>query len=380
MRWLVRALVAVAVLLLVVGGASAAAFAYDAAHRHELLPGVTIGGLPAGDRHAAAVLQAVEHGVAGVGETAVQVVAADQEARLRLDQLGLRSDAAGAMARAQADAEGLGTARRVYHRLLGKPLRRDYDVRLRVDRPAVEAAVAELGRRVHQPAVDARVDTSTGMVTVLPAASGRTLDVAAVTERVHHLVEGVANGEAAPAVVEVEPKVVEPAVTGFTDVLLVRTAENRLYHYEDGALVKTYTIATGTARYPTPKGTFDIVLKRRNPTWVNPDPGGWGRSMPARIGPGPRNPLGTRALNLDAPGIRIHGTSNVASLGRNASHGCIRMAMADVEELFDRVEQGTPVAIVEGPPPAQPDPAAGPVESSVPGAPTPDVPVDLDAG
>jgi hypothetical protein len=117
------------------------------------------------------------------------------------------------------------------------------------------------------------------------------------------------------------------------------------------------------------------ILKRRNPTWVNPDPSGWGASLPPRIGPGPRNPLGTRAMNLSTPGIRIHGTSNVASLGTSASHGCIRMSIPEAEELFEKVDQGTPVVIIQGPPPP-PAPPKAPLSTFA----NPDAPIDLEAG
>ena len=150
----------------------------------------------------------------------------------------------------------------------------------------------------------------------------------------------------------------KPKVTGFADVILVRTGENRLYHYENGVLAKTYTVATGTPQYPTPKGNFQIVLKRFRPTWVNPDPTGWGKSLPKSIPPGPGNPLGTRAMNLNSPGIRIHGTSNVRSLGtagvaRLHPHGHARGRGAVRE-----VDSGTPVIIISGPPQGRPRPAA----------------------
>jgi lipoprotein-anchoring transpeptidase ErfK/SrfK len=70
--------------------------------------------------------------------------------------------------------------------------------------------------------------------------------------------------------------------------------------------------------------------------------------MPAYIGPGPNNPLGTRAMNLSIGGIRIHGTPDSGSIGGPASHGCIRMYMHDAEELFDIIDVGTPVLIVGG--------------------------------
>jgi L,D-transpeptidase ErfK/SrfK len=92
-----------------------------------------------------------------------------------------------------------------------------------------------------------------------------------------------------------------------------------------------------------------VTLKRYLPTWVNPW-SKWSMDMPAKIGPGPGNPLGTRALNLSAPGIRIHGTPHARSIGYSVSHGCIRMRMPDVEALYPLVPKGTPVFIVKAAP------------------------------
>jgi L,D-transpeptidase ErfK/SrfK len=97
--------------------------------------------------------------------------------------------------------------------------------------------------------------------------------------------------------------------------------------------------------FDTPQGHFEIVNKRVNPTWVNPATTTWGKDEPAVIPPGPDNPLGTRAMDLSAPGIRIHGTPDDASIGHWASHGCVRMHIADAEALFDLVDVGTPVII-----------------------------------
>jgi lipoprotein-anchoring transpeptidase ErfK/SrfK len=68
--------------------------------------------------------------------------------------------------------------------------------------------------------------------------------------------------------------------------------------------------------------------------------------MPEYVPPGPGNPLGTRAMQLDADSIYIHGTPNDGSIGTHASHGCIRMHMGDAEDLYQRVQIGTPVLIV----------------------------------
>lgn len=380
------ALLAATGTLFLLGAAALAALRYDSAHRDELLPGVTVDHLAVGRRSAAAVVRALDEKLPPVGTTSLRIVAGDRQVEVTLAQLGLRSDAAETVARARAEADRLGPATRLWHRVLDKPVVQNYDVRLQVDRAAVRRTVAQLAAQVKMAPVDARIDTSSGLVSILPAAEGHALDQDTTTSRLFNLADRLANGAAISADVQAPLTTLAPKVTGFADVILVRTAENKLYHYENGNLAKTYTVATGSSRFPTPKGAFSVVLKRRNPTWVNPDPGGWGKSLPARIAAGPRNPLGTRALNLSAPNIRIHGTGNVASLGHPASHGCIRMAMSDVEELFDQVDQGTPVTIIQGPPPP---PAAVPAAppGAVPGQPAPiaavgnpNAPVDLEAG
>jgi L,D-transpeptidase ErfK/SrfK len=82
-----------------------------------------------------------------------------------------------------------------------------------------------------------------------------------------------------------------------------------------------------------------------NPWWRPPD-SAWARGLKP-IPPGPGNPLGTRWMGLSAPGVGIHGTPDAASIGYSASHGCIRMYIPDATWLFDHVQLGTPVLIVD---------------------------------
>jgi lipoprotein-anchoring transpeptidase ErfK/SrfK len=131
------------------------------------------------------------------------------------------------------------------------------------------------------------------------------------------------------------------------ETIIIRISQNKLYLYDGLKLKKTYRVATGQlGQYPTPMGHWEIINKRINPTWVNPAKDTWGRNEPDIIPPGPDNPLGTRALDLNAPGIRIHGTPADYSIGTYASHGCIRMHIPQSEELFGLVGVGTPVIIV----------------------------------
>jgi len=126
--------------------------------------------------------------------------------------------------------------------------------------------------------------------------------------------------------------------------LIVSLTKRRIFLFKGDKLVKTYPCAIGTPAHPTPRGDFIIEAKRYMPTWSNPG-SGWAKDMPATIAPGPSNPLGLRALNLNYPGIRIHGTTNIGSIGSAASHGCMRVPNSLIVDLYPRVEVNDPVYI-----------------------------------
>ena len=129
-------------------------------------------------------------------------------------------------------------------------------------------------------------------------------------------------------------------------MLVVHIGENRLYVYKNHKLSTTFPVATGMSRYPTPTGRYSVTQKRFMPTWYNPHDD-WSKNEPETIPPGPSNPLGLRAMNLSAPGIRIHGTPSDYSIGYNASHGCIRMHNSDVLKLYPMVPTGTTVFLTQ---------------------------------
>lgn len=113
--------------------------------------------------------------------------------------------------------------------------------------------------------------------------------------------------------------------------------------YIDGKLVKQYPVAVGQSAYPTPTGNFVVTEKIENPTWTPPN-SPWAAGLEA-IPPGSSNPLGTRWIGTSAPLVGIHGTPSDWSIGTAASHGCVRMHISDVEDLFTRVTVGMPVEI-----------------------------------
>jgi lipoprotein-anchoring transpeptidase ErfK/SrfK len=118
--------------------------------------------------------------------------------------------------------------------------------------------------------------------------------------------------------------------------IVISIPDRKLALMEDGRVVKIYPVAVGAEATPSPTGSFTVIARVSHPTWYGP-----GKVVP----PGTRNPLGPRWIGLSRRGYGIHGTSSPRSIGRPASHGCIRMHNADVEELFGLVEIGDAVEL-----------------------------------
>ncbi|MBI3930005.1 MAG: L,D-transpeptidase family protein [Armatimonadetes bacterium] len=115
---------------------------------------------------------------------------------------------------------------------------------------------------------------------------------------------------------------------------------------EPGVPLRRFPIAHGTDQYPTPTGSFTVIEKVPDPTWLPPD-SPWAEGVEP-VPPGPGNPLGTRWIGLTGGMVGIHGTSSPGSIGSRASHGCVRMYVSDVERLYEMVKVGTPVTIFGG--------------------------------
>ncbi len=124
-------------------------------------------------------------------------------------------------------------------------------------------------------------------------------------------------------------------------VIVVSLQDHKLALVEDGQLRKVYTVAVGKPSTPSPEGTFTIARCVQNPTYHHGD---------RTVLPGPTNPVGTRWMGLSKTGYGIHGTNEPKSIGKSASHGCIRMARADLEEFYALIAVGDQVQII-----AQPD-------------------------
>jgi hypothetical protein len=119
--------------------------------------------------------------------------------------------------------------------------------------------------------------------------------------------------------------------------IVVSLQDRKLALIEYGQVKKVYNVAVGKPSTPSPEGTFTIERRVANPVYHHD-----GRT----IEPGPANPVGSRWMGLSTKGYGIHGTNEPKSIGKAASHGCIRMGKADLEEFYALVAVGDQVQIV----------------------------------
>jgi L,D-transpeptidase ErfK/SrfK len=120
--------------------------------------------------------------------------------------------------------------------------------------------------------------------------------------------------------------------------IVISIPDRKLAVLEGDRVLRVFPTAVGAPRTPSPTGSFKIVARIADPTWY-----GHGRI----VAPGKNNPVGTRWLGLSIKGYGIHGTNAPSSIGHSASHGCIRMRNHDVEQLFEMVQVGDDVQLLE---------------------------------
>jgi lipoprotein-anchoring transpeptidase ErfK/SrfK len=208
--------------------------------------------------------------------------------------------------------------------------------------PRIERYVRTLARRFDRTAVDSRLLLRGGKPFATKERPGRRLRRVLVAR---DLFRSLKTHVREP--VELRTEKVEPATSrkSIGDVIVINRGANKLFLYDGMKLRRTFGVATGESRYPTPLGRFHIIVKWRHPWWYPPQ-SDWAKDAKP-IPPGPGNPLGTRWMGISSPAVGIHGTPDPASIGYSVSHGCIRMRIPEVEWLFNQVDVGTPVYIVK---------------------------------
>ena len=342
-RWPLIVGLAAGVFVLALSGVAYAAYRYEQANAGRILPGTKVGGVDVSEMTRREAIAAVQARVTLDLDRELVVFVEGQRFTTTPRRLGRRAWVGQAVDEAMKDSERFGWVERAWRRFRDDPVHIDVELTLEGDR-GVEVFVRRTARKVSVPPRNASIGIGKdGALEFRRSKPGAALDV----HRAERLLSAALDDGSSIVRFSVHPVAakIDPRNIGPTIVVHVDT--NRLDLYEGFQVAHSWDVATAKPGYVTPVGEWTLYQKRENPTWYNPALDSWGAGLPAVVPGGPGNPMGTRALYITAPGlIRIHGTTSPDSIGRYASHGCIRMHNEQVEELYDLVPVGTKVIIV----------------------------------
>jgi hypothetical protein len=324
---------------------AASAFAYDTARDDLIAPGVRVAGVNVGGMRSSEARRKLEAELAARLERPVVVRVVGRRFRLTAAKVGLAVDADG-MTRSAVDSSRSGwLATRVWRGLTGHHVNTDLPAQVDYSGVAVRRFVKRVARAINRPPRDASVEFKLASLPAVPSQTGLRLRRLALRRSVELALSRPTGRGVRGHVRVLKPKVTTGRLAKkYPEVITVDRPHFVLRFFNRLRLRKTYKIAVGQAGLETPAGLYHIQDKAVNPTWHVPDSAWAGDLAGKSIPPGPENPIKARWMGIYA-GAGIHGTTELASLGTAASHGCIRMAIPDVEELFDKVPLQTPVFI-----------------------------------
>lgn len=326
--------------VLLLGGAMVAG-AWASGPSDRILSGVRVAGLDVGGMTRGEAIEAVKAHLRPSLHRPIMVRVGGRSFRMTPAGVGRGRAVDQAVDEALAGPR-LGVFGRFWHKVVKRPVTMNVNAAGTRRDEHVAAFVGRIASKVAVAPVDAAFALRDGEVVKRHARSGRALNQAAATRALLKALGDPGRSAVKLRLLPVAPKVTD---AGLGQTIEIDKSVNRLWLYQGLKVVKSYRVATAKVGFVTPSGTWKVAYKEVNPAWHNPAPTTWGKDMPLVIPPGPGNPLGTRAMALNAPGILIHGSYATGSIGGYASHGCIRMTIWDAEDIFPRVAVGTRVLI-----------------------------------
>jgi len=338
--------IAVLVTALLLLGVVGAAYAYDSSQKDKIADGVTIGGVDVGGLDEEEAIAKVHRKLVAPLKTSLAVSFDGKKWKLTGEQLKIRASLDTAVEKAVEDSQQGGFPGRLVRYVSGGEVDESIRPEVAYSEAAINRFVRKVAEEINREPKNADVEPSGASLEVVAGENGRKLRDN-LLER--DLKAAVLNANA-PHTVKAKVHSVAPEVTKqevaaeYPSYLTLDRSTFTLRLWKHLKLAKTYTVAVGMEGLETPEGLYAIQEKEENPVWRVPN-SAWAGSLAGQtIPPGPSNPIKARWMGI-YEGAGIHGTEETYSLGSAASHGCVRMAIPDVEELYDEVEVGTPIFI-----------------------------------
>jgi lipoprotein-anchoring transpeptidase ErfK/SrfK len=334
----------VAAVLVVLG--VGAAFAYDSSQKDKIADGVHIAGVDVGGLTGDEAAALVRRRLLAPLRHSLEVSFDGDDWKLPGAKLEVRAEVDQAVEEAVADSQDGGFPGRLVRYVTGEEVSESIKPRVTYSRRAVNRFVRHVAEEIDREPKNADVQASGDSLEVVAGRYGRKLRDNKLTADLNAAVLNASSPHTIVAAVHAtKPEVTKNEVAAeYPSYLTLDRSTFTLRLWEHLKLAKTYTVAVGMEGLETPEGQYEIEEKEENPTWHVPDSAWAGSLAGTTVPPGPANPIKARWMAI-YEGAGIHGTEETESLGSAASHGCVRMAIPDVEELYDRVEVGTPIYI-----------------------------------
>ena len=318
----------------------------DRSGRDTIAEGISIAGIDVGGLDSEQARAAItEHLVKNL-EVPVEVNYHEKKYVLQPDKLDVQVDVGGMVEEALGRSREGGILSRLWRRATGGEVVADIGLDSSFSDGALGDYITTISEDIDQDPVDASITPSPSSLTPISGQEGLKVDADKLRDDIAAvLLDSDASRTIRPEVKHVAPAVSTDELAGqYPTYITVDRASFRLRLYRNLELEREYTVAIGAVGFDTPVGLYHLQDKQVDPIWHVPEED-WAGDLAGRdIPPGPENPLKARWMGI-YDGAGIHGTDDIGSLGSAASHGCVRMAVGDVIDLYDRVDIGTPIYI-----------------------------------
>ncbi len=325
--------------------AAVGAYAWDQAKAGEIANGIRVGGVPIGGLSEKQARQRLRNQLVRPLKQPITVTFEGKQYILSAHRLKIHADIAGMVDAAQSASREGSLPTRIWRYATGDNVYRNLPARVGYSHAAINDFVSAAADAIDREATDATVQPSPSSLNAVPGKDGVALDQSKLRSQLVSAI-GSGNQERIEAPVHrTHPQVTTAELASkYPTYITIDRGQFTLRLWQNLKLVKSYPIAVGMSGLETPAGTYTIDDKQVNPSWYVPD-AAWAGSLAGKvIPPGPEDPIKARWMGF-YNGAGIHGTDETASIGSYASHGCVRMLIPDVIELYPRVPLGSPIYI-----------------------------------
>jgi lipoprotein-anchoring transpeptidase ErfK/SrfK len=344
-----RVLIALAALVVLGLVLAVGVWAYDNSQKDEIASGVKIGGVDVGGHSEDEARRIIKREVVAPLQQPVTVSYGGKSYTLDADRLHETADVDGMVQEAVDRSREGGILDRVARYATGGDVNADLEPRVAFKESAVKDFVNQLAERIDQDPVDASVVPTDGGTKLIKHAGepGLAVDKGPTTKAIDDAVRSPGRDQPVhPVVKQTKPDVTTSDLPhAYARYIVINRETFTLRFFHHLKLERSYTVAVGQQGLETPAGLYHAQDKQVDPSWHVPN-SAWAGSLAGQvIPPGPADPLKARWIGI-FDGAGIHGTDEVSSLGHAFSHGCVRMAIPDVIDLYDRVDVGDPIYIL----------------------------------